>query len=217
MLGEPAESNYHFEDEYCQITCGADADGFVYEASHDILVCHDHQWVTQTFQPATLTCNAMPCLSYPTSPFEEAPANTQFECNATPITPTGANTADTFVNEGAECRVTSCDANYFNPLGFSKITCQDTMWQGDLKCQLSQTPCSGYPQEDPNGGITCSQDNKVPGENAYFDGTKCDLFCNTGWVPDPSNEQPQVQCNNGAWDNPYTCQKSKYSQSDFHG
>ena len=114
-----------------------------------------------------------------------------------------------FVNEGTECRVTSCDENYFNPLEFSKITCKDTLWEGDLKCQLSQTPCSGHPQEDNNGGIQCSQDDLVPGESAYFDGTKCEFFCKTGWVAQPSNEQPEVQCNNGQWNNPYTCQEGE--------
>ena len=85
MLGLPLNGDYHFEGEYCQITCGADADGFVYKASHDVLVCHDHQWVTQTLEPAVLNCVSMPCFDYSTSPYEEAPPNTQYECNSTPI------------------------------------------------------------------------------------------------------------------------------------
>ena len=108
--------------------------------------------------------------------------------------------------------MTDCAKNYFNPLGFSKTTCKDNAWDGELKCQLSQTPCSGSPTAEANGEIKCNDDNLVSGGGAvaYFDGTKCDFSCNSGWITNPGNSQPQVQCNNGAWENSYTCVKGLY-------
>ena len=84
VLGHPAEGNYHFEDEFCQISCGTDANGIEYVASHDVLVCHDHNWVTKTFQPAAPTCTAKPCTSYPSAAAQTIP-NTEFECFPTTL------------------------------------------------------------------------------------------------------------------------------------
>ena len=80
VLGEPAEGSYHFEGEYCQVTCGTDKYGIVYQASHEILVCHDHMWVTKQFEAATPTCTAKPCHLYPSLSDQEIP-NTEFECS----------------------------------------------------------------------------------------------------------------------------------------
>ena len=77
VLGQPAEGNYHFEDEYCQISCGMDQFGVLYTASHALLVCHNHQWVTETFQAATPTCAAKPCDSY----LDYTVANAEIECS----------------------------------------------------------------------------------------------------------------------------------------
>jgi hypothetical protein len=43
------------------MSCGSDASGFEYMASYDKLVCHNHNWVTDTFQAATPACTAKPC------------------------------------------------------------------------------------------------------------------------------------------------------------
>ena len=73
---------YHFEAEYCEMTCGKDDSGFEYTASHGSLVCHNHTWVTETFQAVTPICIAKPCQALYQSSLVQ---NAEINCAASDI------------------------------------------------------------------------------------------------------------------------------------
>ena len=122
---------------------------------------------------------------------------------------------DTMVhNEGIQCSVTSCSNNYFTSVENSKSTCNQGAWSATLACQLSKTPCSNAPTPVSNADIKCSDKDQVAGGSTYFDGTRCQLICKSGYVIQPKSGKPEVQCINGSWKNTaHSCAKGSLKKA----
>ena len=116
-------------------------------------------------------------------------------------------------NEGTQCSVRSCSNNYFAPVENSQSTFNGGSWSSALACQLSKTPCSGVPKPVSNADIKCFNEDKVAG--GFFDGTRCQFSCISGYVTQPASSKPEVQCNNGAWKYPHTCAKGNLRRFDI--
>ena len=115
------------------------------------------------------------------------------------------------MNEGTECKLTSCPQNYFVPLEHSSMTCKSSNWDSSISCVLSQNPCAGNPPTEAFESVDCPSQNIVSDVSplSYFDGTRCEFECNAGYTVSPPSNSPQVQCSNGVWANPSTCVEGK--------